>query len=150
MKKFDKNLRIFFLVVVIALVLDILSKQIIRLTKFTTTGNFVDISNLFNTGSLFGLFSSVTFVSIVFIVISLIALAFLFYFRKEYPKLTVPLALISAGILGNLIDRVFYGAVFDFINFHFWPVFNLADSFIVCGVVIAIVVLVKEELDKKK
>jgi len=150
MKKFDKNLRIFFLVIFIALVFDILSKQIIRLSNFTTSGHFVDISNLFNTGSLFGLFSSVIFVNIVFIIISLIALFLLFYFRKEYPKLTLSLALLSAGILGNLIDRIFHGAVFDFINFHFWPVFNLADSFIVCGVIIAIFLIAKDEFYKKK
>lgn len=149
MKKLDSNLRKFILVAFTALAFDILSKQIIRLSKFTTTGHFVDISNLFNTGTLWGLFSSVTFVNIVFIIISFLALVFLFYFRKEYPKLTVPLALISAGITGNLIDRIFHGAVFDFINFHFWPVFNLADSFIVCGIIIVLFLIVKDELERK-
>jgi signal peptidase II len=148
MKKSNNNLLLFFVVIIAGLVLDILSKQIIRLNEFTTSGHFVDISNLFNTGSLFGLFSSVNFVNIIFISISVIALFVLFIFQKQYPNLTLPLALMSAGVLGNLIDRILYGAVFDFINFHFWPVFNLADSFIVCGVVIALFILAKEELNK--
>ena len=65
----------------------------------------------------------------------------LFYFQKEHKELSWPLALIAGGILGNLLDRIIYGAVFDFINFHFWPVFNLADTFIVCGVILAIFII---------
>lgn len=49
-----------------------------------------------------------------------------------------PIALIIGGALGNLIDRVRFGAVIDFLDFHIggwhWPAFNVADMFIVCGV----------------
>ncbi|MBT4632319.1 signal peptidase II [Candidatus Peregrinibacteria bacterium] len=56
------------------------------------------------------------------------------------------LALISAGAIGNLIDRAIYGHVIDFIKIYWWPTFNLADAFIVSGVVLFLwIVLVREE-----
>ena len=48
------------------------------------------------------------------------------------------LGLILGGTLGNGFDRIVYGTVTDFINFHFWPVFNVADSAISTGVVLMI------------
>ncbi|MCX5705310.1 MAG: signal peptidase II [Candidatus Omnitrophica bacterium] len=53
--------------------------------------------------------------------------------RKAY---SIGLSLILAGALGNLIDRVFFGYVIDFLDFHFWPVFNVADSAITVGALI--------------
>lgn len=46
------------------------------------------------------------------------------------------LFLLLAGTIGNLIDRIIYGCVVDFINLKIWPVFNLADTFIVLGAII--------------
>ena len=43
------------------------------------------------------------------------------------------MALIVGGGMGNLIDRVAYGYVVDFLDFHFWPIFNLADIAVCCG-----------------
>jgi signal peptidase II len=50
----------------------------------------------------------------------------------------VVLGLILGGTIGNGFDRIFYGFVTDFINVHFWPVFNVADSAISIGVVLLI------------
>ena len=47
--------------------------------------------------------------------------------------------LILAGAISNIIDRLYYGCVIDFIDLRFWPVFNLADIFIVSGVVFLLV-----------
>jgi signal peptidase II len=61
-----------------------------------------------------------------------------------------PLALIVAGALGNLIDRVRFGYVVDFIQVYWWPTFNLADVFIVVGVILlSWEVLMKEETLEK-
>lgn len=61
------------------------------------------------------------------------------------------LALIIGGAVGNVIDRVRFGAVLDFLDFHYrnlhWPAFNLADSFICVGVFILICL---EFMDSKK
>jgi signal peptidase II len=148
MKK-NKPLFLFLIIFALGFILDLVSKFIIRSSSFTTTGHFVDISHILNYGSLWGLFSSLTFINIIFIIISVAALTAIYFFQRKQPELSLSLGLMSAGVLGNLFDRIFHGAVFDFIDFHFWPVFNLADTFIVCGVVIAIFILAKEELNKK-
>lgn len=54
----------------------------------------------------------------------------------EHKRHLFPLALILAGALGNVIDRVRFGYVVDFIQVYWWPTFNIADVFIVCGVLI--------------
>jgi lipoprotein signal peptidase len=49
-----------------------------------------------------------------------------------------PLIIILSGALSNLIDRIYFGCVIDFIDLKFWPVFNFADIFIVAGVIMLI------------
>jgi len=58
---------------------------------------------------------------------------------------SIALSLIFAGALGNLIDRVFFGYVIDFLDFHVWPVFNVADSAITVGAVLLGVSLLKNK-----
>jgi len=53
--------------------------------------------------------------------------------NKHRPVYSIALGLILAGALGNLIDRVLFGYVIDFLDFHIWPVFNIADSAITIG-----------------
>ncbi|MDP2941926.1 MAG: signal peptidase II [Candidatus Omnitrophota bacterium] len=87
-----------------------------------------------NTGAAFGLFRDQT---ILFILISAAAIIFIgFYLIKKKTSYYLPLALILGGAVGNLIDRLRFGHVIDFIDFHFWPVFNVADSCITIGAVI--------------
>ena len=69
----------------------------------------------------------------------LLLYAFLFY--RRFPLLNnwltwAGLGLVLGGTVGNLIDRLRLGYVTDFIDFGFWPAFNLADSAIVVGVII--------------
>jgi signal peptidase II len=63
-------------------------------------------------------------------------LYYLFARAKKYEQ--VPLAVIAGGALGNLIDRIRFGAVVDFLDFHIggwhWPAFNVADIFITVGI----------------
>ncbi len=47
---------------------------------------------------------------------------------------TIYLIIILSGAVANILDRIYYGCVLDFIDFHFWPIFNLADIFIVLGI----------------
>ena len=61
--------------------------------------------------------------------------------------------MIIGGIVGNLFDRVFYGSVIDFLDFrifgYHYPVFNLADSFIVIGIIILIIMSIKGEYHER-
>jgi len=95
----------------------------------------LSIHHVRNTGIAFGLFSDSTTV-----VIALTAAAvggmLVFFARaaQRHPLLPVSLGLVIGGSVSNLIDRVRLGHVTDFLDFDYWPAFNLADTFIVVGV----------------
>ena len=57
------------------------------------------------------------------------------YLYQKNKKYSIQLGIIAGGIVGNLIDRILYGYVIDFINFSFWPIFNIADSATFVGVI---------------
>ena len=96
-----------------------------------------------NTGAAFSLFQDSVF---VLSLISFAAIVFIIYFYRKYPKLVLPLAFLLGGTFGNLIDRVFLGFVRDFIDLKVWPIFNLADSFNVIGVLILAYLIWKDKI----
>jgi len=93
------------------------------------------ITPVFNNGAAFGLLQNC---SIFFIVFSFaaIALILLIIFKAHQidTLFAASLALILGGAAGNLIDRLKFGYVIDFLDFRIWPVFNIADSCISIGV----------------
>lgn len=103
--------------------------------SFSFFGGTLRIRLVLNTGIAFGLFQGMP---AFFIVFSALACIFLFWliFLKD-TELTGPelfaFSAILSGAAGNLIDRVRIGAVIDFIDLGFWPVFNVADSAITLG-----------------
>ena len=109
----------------------------------------LSIHHVQNSGIAFGLFASATP-----IVTALTAAAvgwMLFFFARSgarHPVLPVALGLLIGGSASNLIDRIRLGHVTDFIDVRYWPAFNLADSFIVSGVVILLVALLAADRRK--
>jgi len=104
------------------------------------------IRHIQNSGIAFGLFASAT--SLV-ILLTVAAVAWMLYFfarsGSRHPILPVALGLVIGGSVSNLIDRVRLGHVTDFLDFEYWPAFNLADSFIVVGVAILLLALVADD-----
>jgi signal peptidase II len=90
-----------------------------------------------NTGIAFGLFQNSPFVLTTLIAVCVLALLFFSYkiFKKSSYE-QIAYGLILGGAIGNLIDRVRFGWVVDFLDFRIWPVFNLADSGITIGVIL--------------
>jgi signal peptidase II len=154
--------RIFSIVAILGLVAD-------QLTKMWARGNLApgkpqawfslwswDLS--FNPGSAFGLFSSqagarwaLTIVGIVAAIAILVMLAK----RNDGERwLAAALGLVFSGALGNVIDRLLYGKVTDFISWHVgttkWPTFNVADAALVIGVVLLFFVMPSEKSKKEK
>jgi len=81
----------------------------------------------------------------VFITIALVASVWIVYLLRKHAQQTLfcwALSLVLAGALGNVIDRVQFGAVIDFLDFHafgwHWPAFNVADAAITCGAALLI------------
>ena len=113
--------------------------------------NFFYITHVRNTGAAFGLFQGytgiLTIISIVAIVLIIILKIIL---KLNYAFYNVSLGFVLGGALGNLIDRYFVGEVTDFINFTFWPVFNIADSFIIIGFCLIIILMLREYFKKGK
>lgn len=88
-------------------------------------------------------------------VLACAGLTFAYYrFRASHRFYPAALGLIAGGALGNLIDRLRYGAVVDFLDFHLgdlhWPAFNVADSAICVGAVLFLIVNIVEEKQKTR
>lgn len=103
--------------------------------------NFFNIVFTWNPGTAFSMFRALgDNMPIVMVAATGIIIAILLYYllrrAKSYER--TPLIFIVGGALGNLIDRIRFGAVIDFLDFHIggahWPAFNIADSFITIGV----------------
>lgn len=88
-----------------------------------------------NTGAAFGLFKDG---GLFFTLLALAVVSGIIFYERRIPLhpwwLRTSLGLMLGGATGNLVDRIRFGEVIDFIDFQFWPVFNLADSAIVLGV----------------
>ncbi len=103
--------------------------------------NVLHMTLVHNTGIAFGFFKDYGAVFIVIPIIAIILLVFnIYYYRQNNEALSrtyiIAFSLILGGAIGNLIDRIKYGHVIDFIDFRIWPVFNIADSAITIGAVI--------------
>ena len=131
---------------IIFLLIDQLSKGLISLymnlnESFKLT-NFLSITYVQNIGAAFSILQGARW---LFIILGIIALNIIYIFFIKYKKLTnfeiIIYALMLSGIIGNIIDRVLYGYVIDFIDitlFNF-AIFNFADSFIVISVILLVV-----------
>jgi signal peptidase II len=109
--------------------------------------DFFNLVNVTNDGAAFGSFKgNNTFFVIISITALVVVTILLLRHRRSDPWRDVSLALLLAGILGNLTDRLLYGHVIDFLLFNLhiryadpWPAFNLADSCISIAVVLFII-----------
>jgi len=102
---------------------------------------FLHIVHFRNTGAAFGMFRGMG--STYFVLLSLVAIVFIVYLLKKKAYNAFGLSLVLGGALGNLIDRVLYGNVVDFIDFFIgsfhWPAFNVADSSLTVGIAIIVI-----------
>lgn len=106
--------------------------------------SFFNFTLSFNKGAAFSFLSNSGvwaqwFLTTVAIVISAVIIVWLYRLPKDEKLTAIMLSLILGGALGNLIDRFIYGAVIDFLDFHYqyyhWPAFNIADSAICIGTI---------------
>ena len=137
-------------IAIAAIVADQVTKHIVAANlalgdRVHVVGPFA-IRHVRNSGIAFGLSSNAT---PAVIVVTGIAVAWmLVYFARSgarHPVLPVALGLVIGGSISNLVDRVRLGHVTDFLDFKYWPAFNLADSFIVVGVAILLLALVSDD-----
>ncbi|WP_312711439.1 signal peptidase II [Proteiniclasticum ruminis] len=116
----------------------------------TVIEGFFDFSYLENRGAAFGIFQGRVYL-LAFVTIIIMVVLFVMYqkTKKKTKLLTISTALIMTGAIGNLIDRLRYGFVVDFISWHwkntyYFPTFNVADICITVGTGLLILYIIKE------
>ena len=151
--------------IILAVILFIIDQatKYIALTKLKPLGSvtfidgFMDFTFVENRGAAFGILNGrVWLLLVIAAVICIVIIAAMLEMpnTKEYKWLKWSLMLILAGAIGNVADRLFRGYVVDFFEFTFikWPVFNMADIYVVIGtVVMAVLVLfvIKDDKEEK-
>jgi len=121
----------------ILIIIDQLTKFYFINKNFTVIPKILYIKYSTNPGLIFGFFSN----NIFFIyVLPVLIIGILIYFYIKNTKLRIGLMLVVSGILGNLIGRIIYGYVIDFIFIPIYPpynisLFNISDALIVFGVI---------------
>ncbi len=146
---------IFLIIAGVVIILDQLTKSLVR--QILSPGQSIHIINgifhityVNNPGSAFGLLPNhhlflllVTFITVILI---------FFYYGRIRPRemlMQVALGMELGGAAGNFIDRTAYGLVTDFLDFRIWPVFNVADSAIVIGLILLVLTLLLEKRQKR-
>ncbi len=96
--------------------------------------NIFALTFLHNKGVAFGMFNGSPYLKYVLVIAAILLVYLLYDFCKSGRRYYLLCSgLIAGGAIGNIFDRIRLGAVVDFLDFHIWPVFNLADSFISVG-----------------
>ncbi|MBI4776240.1 MAG: signal peptidase II [Deltaproteobacteria bacterium] len=151
---------LFIITVVGVIALDQVSKHWIQTDlewrrSVTVIDGVFDLTHVRNTGVAFGLFSGSPnpMRTLAFAGISLIAMVvILLFFRKLGPEKrlwAVGLGLVFGGAWGNLIDRIRWGYVVDFLDFYWkgwhWPAFNIADASVTMGSILLLILILSEK-----
>lgn len=155
-----KNKEQAYKITCIILIIDQILKNIIK-TKMSLNQEIVLIKNFFsinylkNTGAAFSILTNQTFILIIISFIIIFVLDRFLTKEKNLNNLSViSIGLILGGIFGNLLDRIIYKGVIDYLSFRIFsynfPVFNFADMAITIGTFLLLFNMVKEEIQNKK
>jgi signal peptidase II len=147
--------RKYYLITLLILIADFIAKRIADAklyprAPFEIIPGYLRLSYVHNSGVAFGFFDEIQsgWKPYVLGALAVIAIAIILVYSTRLSGnrklLHVALAITMGGILGNLIDRISYGYVVDFIEFHLhetfhWPTFNIADSAISIGIVLLLI-----------
>jgi len=136
-----KNL-LFWLIAIFILVVDQISKYLISINVgyhqvIVLINNVLEITYIINNGAAFSLLRGQRwFFVVATTVVFMLIICLHKYIAKQDTVFHIALALFCGGAAGNFIDRLRFGGVIDFVDMQIWPIFNVADSCIVIGVII--------------
>lgn len=151
----------YYLIAAIVLLVDFITKKIVATQmeiheQISVIGNFFLITSHRNRGAAFGILQEQR---VFFVIITVLIVAGLIWYMQAVrktakPWLLVGLSLVLGGAIGNFIDRARFGEVVDFFDFNFgsygFPIFNVADSAIVCGVILILLDTLLSARNEKK
>lgn len=159
------NYLIFIIMALVLIALDQVTKSLVNSyivlhQSIPIIDGFFNLVHVRNPGAAFGFLARAPeyFRSVFFIAVTIGAVIMILYFLKKNEVrdnvLVLALSLIFGGALGNLIDRIRFGEVVDFLDVyvstHHWPAFNVADSAISIGAVLLLVSMIKRGRDRKQ
>ncbi|OPJ63228.1 signal peptidase II [Clostridium oryzae] len=143
-----------YLIIVLGIILDRIAKiwaaaNLKNKPDIVVIKNFFSFSYVENRGAAFGILQNKQIIlSIVTLAVIVAIFVYMVMNRKKSKLLSISLSLIISGAVGNLIDRVFYSYVVDFIMLHYksavWPNFNVADSFVVVGTILLVIYVIRD------
>ncbi len=160
-----KTNTVFLLIVMATVLLDQATKLHIDASmalhaSFPVIDGFFNITYIRNPGAAFGFLAGAPaiFRSFFFLAVTIIAVCLILYYLYKNPArdrlLTISLALILAGALGNMIDRLRFNEVIDFLDFYIgtahYPAFNVADAAISVGAVILFLAMINQGKEKQQ
>ena len=130
----------------------IISKNLIVGQTIPVVKNFFSITYVQNTGAAWSILSNKTYIIVLISFIIILVIGYYVLKNKPNTKMEkIAYSLILGGAVGNFIDRIIYGYVIDFMDFYIfgynYPIFNIADTFIVIGIIILIIITWRK--DKK-
>lgn len=146
----------FFLVAAFVFVFDQLTKAAIRDwlavgESWPSDGWLVKLTHVTNTGAAFGILQNAGLFLTITAVIAIGAIVFYYLYPPfEHGLLRIAMGLLLGGAAGNLVDRLRFGHVTDFIDFPRYPEFNVADSSIVIGLCVIVVFFLFFEQSKRE
>ena len=142
------------IVSIIALAIDQVSKNIanwylqLNISKTLIKG-FFNLTLCHNDGVAFSMLSNHRAIIIILTLVALLLIYHFIFSFKDNVRNSIAFGLLMGGLGGNLIDRVINGYVIDFFDFmifkYDFPVFNMADVCIVCGVILLVIAIIKGE-----
>ena len=123
-------------------------------TKYYFRSNTIDIGFLSlhfvkNYGAAFGILQNQKLFLLIIPIVALFIIAYYLRSMKKENTLFYALLLLLGGTIGNLIDRIFFGYVIDFIDLGFWPVFNIADAANSIAALFIILSLISDKQNKQ-
>ena len=125
-------------IIILLVLLDLSTKYYFTYNKVIVIKDILEFNYLENFGASFNILTGSRLILIIIGIIGLI------YVNKTFKNNI----LLNAGIVGNLFDRIIYGYVRDYISIFSFPVFNLADTYIVLGAILIVIKLIEGKNDK--
>lgn len=148
-----KKLSIFMIIIII---IDRILKIVFsNIGSINVIGNFFKITLLHNYGAAWSILNGYRLFLIAITILELFIIYIIFIKNKKLStKESIVLGTLTGGIVGNLIDRLIYGYVIDYLDFNIFgynfPVFNFADAAIVISIIIIIFLIYKGDLDDSR
>ncbi len=129
------------LIILAIIILDQSTKSAARTiqTPIRIIPEILSIATTINTGASFGIFQDFNLALLIVGILFTVGLAYYLFRQNEVNSADTAFALILAGAIGNVMDRIMFGFVTDFIALSFWPTFNLADSAITIGAALLLI-----------